>query len=401
MYQKISVAIDNSEGSGNAETLALQVARASGGSVTGVHAYTGRFHRSRFQALEGHLPEQYQKEDVMEHQRSVHSVLIERGLALISAEYMKRLGDSCRAWGISFSETIADGKNSDVLIDASKECDLMIMGAEGLGRISSVSGIGSNTRRMLRHGKSDLLIVRQSKEIRNILAAVDGSEDAYRMAEKAADLARAWDGSLTIATSFDPRLHKMVFGSLSSVLSKDAGQVFRFSDQEKIHNEVIDRSLADLYTGYLEKASAIARTQGIAAHLSLMEGKPFHSICSLAKTMNADLIVVGRAGMHRGKYSDIGSNAEKIVEQAGTNVLVVTNKTPDDSRGSVTKGLADRVQPLKNTIIWSEEATERLERVPSFARPMAVMAIERFALENGHSVITPEIMNQAREKLGI
>ena len=59
------------------------------------------------------------------------------------------------------------------------------------------------------------------------------------------------------------------------------------------------------------------------------------------------------------------------------------------------------VQPLKNGISWDDEAKKRLERVPAFARPMAVMAIERFAQEHGHAVVTPKIMDLAREKLGI
>jgi nucleotide-binding universal stress UspA family protein len=401
MYQKIAVAVDNSPGSGYAERLALQIACTYGTSITGVHAFTGRFHRSRFQALEGHLPERYQKEDVMEHQRSVHSVLIERGLELISAEYMKRLGDLCRAAEIPFSETITDGKNSDVIIDSSGECDLMVMGAEGLGRTGGITGTGSNTRRMLRLGKSDLLIARREGEIQTVLACIDGSSEAYRMVGKAANLARSLGGSLTIATCFDPHLHKMVFGSLSKVLSKDASQVFKFSEQEKLHNEIIDRSLADLYNGYLDKSLAVAREQGITADSVLLQGKPYQAICSMAGKAKADLIIVGRNGMHRGKYADIGSNAETIAERADTNVLVVTDKNPDISSGSGTKDSAVRAQPLRSGITWSEEAKERLSHVPSFARPMAVMAIERFAQENGYSFITPDIMNRAREKLGI
>ena len=401
MYQKIAVAVDNSPDSGCAESLALQIARASGGSVTGVHAFTGRFHRSRFKALEGHLPEQYQKEEITEHQRSVHSVLIDRGLELISAEYMKSLGDRCRSSRVPFTERIVDGKNADVIIEASGECDCMVMGAEGLGRTGGISRIGSNTRRMLRHGKSDLLIARQDRNIRTILACIDGSREAYSMVGKAADLAGLLGGSLTIAASFDPHLHKTVFGSLSTVLSEDASQVFKFSEQEKLHNEIIDRSLEDLYSGYLDKALTIARQRGITADPALLQGKPFKAVCSIADKTQTDLIVVGRTGMHRGKYSDIGSNAENIAELAGTNVLIVTGDTRDESPENGIQEHPVGVQPLKSGISWDDEAKKRLERVPAFARPMAVMAIERFAQENGHSVITPKIMDLAREKLGI
>lgn len=46
--------------------------------------------------------------------------------------------------------------------------------------------------------------------------------------------------------------------------------------------------------------------------------------------------------------------------------------------------------------IWTPEALERLERIPSFVRPMAKMGIESFAKENGHDEITGTIMDAAR-----
>lgn len=49
--------------------------------------------------------------------------------------------------------------------------------------------------------------------------------------------------------------------------------------------------------------------------------------------------------------------------------------------------------------LWSEEARSRLERIPSFARGMVIKSVERFARERCYSVITPEVMKEAREKL--
>ena len=46
--------------------------------------------------------------------------------------------------------------------------------------------------------------------------------------------------------------------------------------------------------------------------------------------------------------------------------------------------------------VWTAEALERLERIPSFVRPMAKMGIESFAKENGHDEVTSEIMDAAR-----
>ncbi len=404
MYTAIAVAVDNSPCSEYAENLALQIARPGKIPVTGVHAYTGKFHQARFQALEPHLPEKYQADDVLSHQRDIHSVLIGRGLELISLEYMKRLGDACRAAGIPFTETTADGKNADVVIDASEEGRLMVMGAEGLGRVEGINGLGSTTRRVLRHGKGDLLIAKREGPIRSLLAGVDGSAGAFSMVGTAADLARSLGATLTIAAAFDPGLHRTVFGSLSSTLSKEAGNAFRFSEQEGLHNEIIDRSLADLYTRHLKKAAAIAHEHGIVVQTRLLQGKPFYALCRLAEELGSDLIVVGHSGMHRSRYSDIGSNTERVADLAAASVLVVRDQSPET--GMVEQGQQanspgmDTSTAGQPALLWNDDAKKRLENVPGFARPMAIMAIERYAIEHKITTITPEVMSAAREKIG-
>jgi nucleotide-binding universal stress UspA family protein len=255
MYPTIAVAIDNSACSAFAEEITLQLARTGKIPVTGVHAYTGKFHEARFRALESHLPEKYKNVDALGHQRDIHSVLIGRGLELISLEYMKRLGDACRNAGVPFTERIVDGKNADVVIGGAGEGDLTVMGAEGLGRVEGIHGLGSTTLRTLRHGTSDLLIAKKGGRIGSVLAGVDGSAEAFAIVKTAADLAWSLGATLTIAAAFDPGLHRTVFGSLSATLSKEAGSAFKFSEQEDLHNEIIDRSLADLYSRHLETAA--------------------------------------------------------------------------------------------------------------------------------------------------
>jgi hypothetical protein len=52
-------------------------------------------------------------------------------------------------------------------------------------------------------------------------------------------------------------------------------------------------------------------------------------------------------------------------------------------------------------VLWSEAARIRIERIPSFIRPMVQRAIERYALEQGHQLISDGIMDEARSKLGM
>jgi hypothetical protein len=50
---------------------------------------------------------------------------------------------------------------------------------------------------------------------------------------------------------------------------------------------------------------------------------------------------------------------------------------------------------------WTEEARLRIERIPSFIRPMVQRAVERYAAEQGYALITDAIMDEARSRLGM
>ncbi|MGR3220602.1 MAG: radical SAM protein [Candidatus Anammoxibacter sp.] len=49
---------------------------------------------------------------------------------------------------------------------------------------------------------------------------------------------------------------------------------------------------------------------------------------------------------------------------------------------------------------WTDEAKERLEKVPSFIRGMAIRGAEKYAKENDLNKVTPEVMKAARENMG-
>ena len=52
-------------------------------------------------------------------------------------------------------------------------------------------------------------------------------------------------------------------------------------------------------------------------------------------------------------------------------------------------------------VAWTVDAVGRLDRIPTFIRPMARQAIERFARERGYSTVTDEVMDQARDFMGM
>ncbi len=58
-------------------------------------------------------------------------------------------------------------------------------------------------------------------------------------------------------------------------------------------------------------------------------------------------------------------------------------------------------EPEATDLVWTEEALERLNRIPTFIQSMAKAGIEEFAREEGHSEITGQVMDAARGNLGM
>jgi hypothetical protein len=65
---------------------------------------------------------------------------------------------------------------------------------------------------------------------------------------------------------------------------------------------------------------------------------------------------------------------------------------------SITPEVMDASKNDAGDIEWAPEATCRLDNIPSFIRPMARKEIERIAREKGMSKVTEALMDQAKEK---
>ena len=88
MFKHIYVPVDNSDCSNRAIDLAVELGRAFGARLTGVHVYAARLHDYRFKQMEYTLPEEYKDENELERQRKIHDSLIAMGLQLISESYL-------------------------------------------------------------------------------------------------------------------------------------------------------------------------------------------------------------------------------------------------------------------------------------------------------------------------
>jgi len=65
----------------------------------------------------------------------------------------------------------------------------------------------------------------------------------------------------------------------------------------------------------------------------------------------------------------------------------ITLQVMDDSKNDSNNGMT-----------WTPEAEKRLENIPDFIRPMARKEVERVAKERGMATITAQVMDDAKEK---
>lgn len=387
-YRKILCCVDNSTPSGHAVNLAAAIARAFGSSVVAAHVYAARLHDRRFLDLEPGLPQEYLEPKRLEVSRRTHDALIGKGLRLISDSYLEAA--RARLNGIPLETRSIEGKNYvELARESMNGYHLAVVGARGLGLAClegccPVGTLGSVCERFLRRARTDVLIARDSRSPSGtILVGLDGSPESYAALRRALQLAAGLGGRVQAAACFDPDFHAIAFRSIAGVLSeKDAG-VFRFSEQEKLHNRTINHGLENLYGSYLEQARILAQGRGQPVETRLLRGKPGYELARLAEQIEPALLVVGRFGLHHTDDLDIGSTAETIVRLAPGNVLVV-NGTPED-------------QPLA----WTREAEQRLENVPEFMRPMVKKAVEFYARSHGISEITTEVVSAAKLGHGV
>jgi nucleotide-binding universal stress UspA family protein len=453
VYREIFVPVDNSQHSDWAVDRAIELARRSQGRLTGNHVYAARLHDVRFRQLETGLPAQFQTPDEIKKQRKIHDKLIEKGLQLIADSFLDQLGKRCTAAGVPLTRQLLEGINyeeivnevnrgagrlpgligfdpnraagydggekvrSDVQVGANgrlvaededqaarlvgssgRQYDLLAVGAHGLGR-QTFSQLGGVVARVLRGVEKDVLIVRDQAPLAGgrFLVCVDGSSYSYKAMREALELAQAFGASLYVCSAFDVEYHHVVFHNIKDVLSYQASKVFKFEEQEELHNNIIDKGLLKLCQANLKRAEVMAQQfPAVSLKTQILIGKPFQVIMQWAEEVKPSLMILARHGAHRIEGTELGSQAENLVRIAPCNTLLVgtTGIRPEDIPWIEEDGQAG--------LPWAPEAEVRILRVPPFAQGIARRAVEEYVLEhtdNQAATVTNRWLDEAIQKL--
>ena len=450
MYREVLVPVDNSEHSDWAVDRAIELCRESGGRMTGNHVYAARLHDVRFRQLETGLPAQFQTPEEIKRQRKVHDKLIEKGLQLISDSFLDQVERRAAAAnvplrrqlleGINFEEIVkevnrGDGQlpsligfdpniaahydgsetvRSDVRLGddgrivaededpedkvagrTGRSYDLVVMGAHGIGR-QEYSQLGGVVVRAARGIEKDLLVVRDDRPLRNgrFMVCVDGSAYSYRAMQVALEMARTFEAELFVASAFDVEYHHSVFNNIKDVLSERASKVFKFEEQEALHNNIIDKGLLKLTQANIRRAEVMAEEfPEVRIHTQILIGKPFQVVLQWANEVEPTLLIVGRHGAHRIDGTAMGSQAENLLRLSRYNLLMTgtIGIRPEDIPWIEEDG--------EQGIPWAPDAEVRMQRVPPFAQGIARRAVEEFTMEHGADLVTNRWLDQAIQKL--
>jgi nucleotide-binding universal stress UspA family protein len=440
MYREVFVPVDNSPHSNWAVERAVEVCNRSEGRITGNHVYAARLHDVRFRQLETGLPAQFQTDAEIKRQRKIHDKLIEKGLQLISDSFLDETDKRCQAAkipltrqlleGINFEEIIREanrgagrlpsligfdpniagkydggdkvrgdvrlGENGRIIAEdedldeklageSGRDYDLVVMGAHGIGR-QPYSQLGGVTSRVIREIEKDTLIVRDDRPLSggNWIVCVDGSSYSYKAMRVALELAREFGAKLYVCSAFDVEYHHVVFGNIKDVLSAQAAKVFKFEEQEELHNNIIDKGLLKLCQANLKRAEIMAgEFSDVEMETQILIGKPFQCILQWVEELNPTLLVIARHGGHRVDGTDMGSQAENLCRLSPTNILLVgtTDVRPDDIPWIEEDG--------EKGLEWTPDAEVRILRVPPFALGIARKAVEEFVLEHYAPAVAP------------
>ncbi|MEE9132181.1 MAG: universal stress protein [Gemmatimonadota bacterium] len=397
MYKEIFVPCDNSQECNYAIHRAIEFARTCGSEIVGNHVYAAKLHDVRFRQLESGLPARFQSKDEIQHQRKIHDKLIEKGLQLISDSFLDEMEKQCRAASLEMKRQLLEGIHFEEVANEvnSNGYDLCAMGAHGLGR-QPHSQLGGVVSRVMRRIEKDLLIARADAPLEGglYLVCVDGSSYSYRSAKIALALARTFNAEVQLCSAFDLDFHHIAFNNIKDVLSYQASRVFKFEEQEELHNNIIDKGLLKLCQANLMRAEKMAEEYpDVSVGSQVLIGKPFECILKYIEELEPALLVLARHGAHRIEGTDMGSQVENLVRMAPCNILLTgtVGVSPED----VPWIEEDGVPGLE----WDPLAAVRIQRVPPFAQGIARNAVEEWVEEQGGEVVTNDLLDRAIQSL--
>ncbi len=225
-------------------------------------------------------------------------------------DLVKRLGEG----GVDAVALKSEGDVAQRLIQRAKsEVDLLVMATHGRGGLER-AWLGSVADEVVHHVRLPVLLVPPQADgsqgedpiFEHVLVATDGSEAAAAATREAAQIARLFDGRLTLLRVVS------VPAGLSSPYIPHAAQLDR---------ETTERRQEEAKSFLEDAAKRFAKGLNVRTH-ALLGYHPARSILDAISELGCDLVALGTHRRTRLARIVLGSVADKVVRAAPVPVLV-------------------------------------------------------------------------------
>ena len=150
---------------------------------------------------------------------------------------------------------------------------------------------------------------------KNVLVALDGSEQSYKALDHAVAIAKKFGSELTILTVV-PKIVYPVFPheDLSGFPRTAIKSIFQAQESLKV-----------FYQDILTNAEAKVRSENADLNVDtiLMEGQPSARIVDVAEKGGYDLVIMGSRGISGIKSRIFGSTRRNVVDSCKKSVLII------------------------------------------------------------------------------
>ena len=232
----------------------------------------------------------------------------------------QRVTETCHdltASGVAVETMATAGEPVHDILDCARTlpADLLVMGTHGASGFQHLV-LGSVTEKVLRQAPCPVLTVpprahTSATQFTHVLCAVDFSDCSLTAASFAASLAKEAGAALTLVHVIEWPWHESAMPNLAGV---PAAQAHAFAE----YRSYLETSAKER----LDEVAASAAGAGASA-TSVRFGTPYVELLDVARTVQADLIVLGVRGRRAVDLAFFGSTANHVVRSASCPVLTI------------------------------------------------------------------------------
>ncbi len=220
-------------------------------------------------------------------------------------------------YGIRCTATVKFGRPEAEIVARADElaAELTVIGAHG-GNFFTDLFLGNTADKLARMSKTPLLVVKNqtTEPYRRVLVPVDFSENSKRAAQLALEIAP--NAHITFLHVFDVVLEEQMH-YLNTAHDTIHDYHVKAAEEARL-------DLNEFIAGLRAGRDADQRPSGHSFFRTVAFGHPGHVIYDQAKSIKADLIVMGKHGRSRFEELLLGSVSRHVIEQCFCDVLIVT-----------------------------------------------------------------------------